>query len=246
MSRIFSPTKISQFLMLLATSFFVAVASAQGAPREIVPIDPPQPTPNDGKIEVLEFFSYGCIHCANLEPPLESWAAKLPPDVKFVRVPSGLNLMGVDEISVFHTLEAMGELERLHKKIFEALHNERVMLGHKPTFLKWIEKQGISPQKYETVEKSFSVQTKVMRGRNLMSQYKVNSTPVVVVDGRTQVVQIGGASNMLATIDGLINQARTSQAAKTAPSNAAPAKATPAKAAPAKPVPAKPAPAPAK
>jgi protein dithiol oxidoreductase (disulfide-forming) len=240
MSRFFQSRTISQLFMMLAATLFVTFANAQ-APREITPVDPPQPTANDGTVEVLEFFSYGCIHCANLEPALAEWKKKLPPHVRFRAVPSGINLMGVDEISLFHTLEAMGKLDDLHKKIFEALHNERIMLGHKPTLLKWLDKQGVNPAQYETVEKSFTVNTRVMAGRRLMSQYKVTSTPVIVVDGRFQVVQIGGAINMLATVDRLIAEARarnSSSAASAAP--AAPAqRPAAAKAAPAKPAPAK-------
>ncbi len=220
MSRFFKPTMLSKFFVLLTSSVIAFTASAQSS-REVTPIDPPVLTPNDGMIEVLEFFSYGCIHCANLEPALEEWKKKLPPDVKFRAVPSGINLMGVEEISLYHTLEAMGQIERLNKKIFEALHNERVMLGSRPVLNKWLEKNGVNPAQFETVEKSFSVVSKVMRGRNLMSQYKVNSTPAIVVNGRNIVVQVGGASNILSTVDRLIAEARATNARSAAPAIAA-------------------------
>lgn len=242
MFRFTAHRTISQFFVALSTALLMSLATAQGS-REVTQMDAPQPTAKDGTIEVLEFFSYGCIHCANLEPALAEWKKKLPPDVKFRAVPSGINLMGVDEISLFHTLDAMGKLDELNKKIFEALHNERVMLGHKPTLLKWLEKQGVDIAKYEEIEKSFSVNTKVMSGRKLMSAYSITSTPVIVVDGRFQVVQFGGASNMLATVDRLIAEARVRNAAL-AP-NAAPVAAAakkPAQAAAKKPEPAKPAP----
>jgi len=215
------------FFALLVSSFVAVTASAQ-ASREVTPIDPPVLTPNDGTVEVLEFFSYGCIHCANLEPALAEWKRKLPPDVKFRAVPSGINLMGLDEVSLFYSLEAMGQLDRLHRRIFEALHNDRAMLGHRPTLLKWLEKQGVNPAQYESVEKSFSVNSKVMRGRNVMSQYKVTATPAIVVNGRFQVTQVGGASNMFATVDRLIAEARAANAP--APN----AKATPVKSPPVK------------
>lgn len=220
MSRFFNPAVMSKFLVLLASSFIAFTAGAQSS-REVTPIDPPVLTPNDGTIEVLEFFSYGCIHCANLEPALEEWKKKLPPDVKFRAVPSGINLMGVDEISLYHTLEAMGQLERLNKKIFEALHNERVMLGSRPVLNKWLEKNGVNPAQFETVEKSFSVVSKVMRGRNLMSQYKVNSVPAITVNGRNFVVQVGGVTSILSTVERLIAEARAANAKSVAPAVAA-------------------------
>ncbi len=214
MQRISNLNLFSRFSILLAASIVMTIgvvattASAQGAPKDVILLDPVQPTSNDGTIEVLEFFGYGCIHCANLEPPLETWAKKLPADVKFKRVPSGFGQMGIDDIALFHTLEAMGQIDRLHKKIFEAAHNERVMLGHKPTLLKWLEKQGVDPAQYESVERSFSVQSKIMRGRGLAAQYKITATPMIVVNGRFLTQQIGGASSFLATIDDLIAKSR--------------------------------------
>lgn len=221
-SSMFSRLQALLMSCALALALISTAAVAQGS-REVTLIDPPQPTPADGTIEVLEFFSYGCIHCANLEPPLEAWMKRLPPDVKFRRVPSGFNLGGLDEISVFHTLEAMGQLDRLHKKLFDALHTERAMLGHKPTFLKWLEKNGVDPKQYETVEKSFSVQTKVMRGRQLASQYKVTNTPTIVVGGRFALIQTGGAANFLAAVDRTIAQLRSQSAPRAATPSSRPA-----------------------
>jgi thiol:disulfide interchange protein DsbA len=209
-------------VLIAASTLFVTAAFAQ-APKEVMPIDPPQPTPNDGTVEVIEFFGYGCIHCANLEPALEAWVAKLPADVKFKRAPAGFNSGGVDDVPIYYTLEAMGEIPRLHKKIFEAIFNERVTLGHKPTLLKWLEKQGVDPKKYETVEASFSVASKIKRGRELAGLYKVTATPMIAVNGKFLAQQIGGANNFLATIDRLINEARQSNAPVRAPAAAKPA-----------------------
>jgi protein dithiol oxidoreductase (disulfide-forming) len=228
--RINTFSSLCRVVVGFAAALSVGFALAQGPAREVATIDPPQPTPNDGTIEILEFFDYGCIHCANLEPALEAWVKKLPADVTFKRVPAGFNSGGVDSIPIFYTLEAMGQGDKLHKKLFEAVFNERVMLGHKPTLLKWLEKQGVDPKQYEAVEKSFSVQSKIMRGRQLPGQYKVSATPMIVVAGRVTVQQIGPASNLFNTVDRLIAENRSRSApAKTTPAKAAPAKAPAAK-----------------
>lgn len=228
---------IQRTLLGAAAALLIGLASAQ-APKEVTPIDPAQPTPNDGTVEVLEFFDYGCIHCANLEPPLEAWAVKLPADVKFKRSPAGFGSGGVDSIPIYFTLEAMGQIDRLHKKLFEAVFNDRVMLGSKPVLLKWLEKQGVDPKQYESIEKSFSVDSKIKRARQLPGLYRVTATPMIAVNGRFVVQQVGGSAAFFGTIDRLIADAR---------GGAAPAKATPAahsKAAAAAPVAvAKPAPA---
>lgn len=229
-------------LALMATAVAAltigAAAAQQGAPRDgITRLDPPQPVDNDGKVEVLEFFAYGCIHCANLEPQLHTWSKKLPDDVKMMRVPANIPIRGVNSIPIYYTLEAMREIDRLHVKIFEAIHNENVNLGHKPTLLKWLEKQGIDPKKYEDVERSFSVQNRIKRAERMTTDYKLPATPVLVVNGKLLIEQIPSAPPVLQTVDRLIADARASSSANTKPAPAAkPAPATqpPAKTAPPK------------
>ncbi len=242
MTRNLSPIGIPRFFAVMAafslsiaavSTIFSTAVFAQGPAKEVVLLDPVQPTSNDGTIEVLEFFGYGCIHCANLEPALETWAKKLPPDVRLKRVPAGFNSSGVDDIPIFYTLEAMGQVDRLHKKLFEAIFNDRVMIAHKPTMLKWLEKQGVNPAQYESVERSFSVQSKIMRGRGLAGQYKITATPMIVVNGRFIVQQVGGA-NIFDTLDRLIAEQRALMKSPAAAAPKAAPKASPAKAAPAK------------
>lgn len=231
------------FALLAAYALSIAAVStalspgafAQGPVKEVVRLDPVQPTSNDGTIEVLEFFGYGCIHCANLEPALETWAKRQPADVRLKRIPAGFNSSGVDDIPIFYTLEAMGQVDRLHKKLFEAIFNDRVMIAHKPTMLKWLEKQGVDPAQYESVERSFSVQSKIMRGKGLAGQYKITATPMMVVNGRYIVQQVGGTS-IFDTLDRLIAEQRalmkpaTGGAPKAVPAKTAPGKTAPAKA----------------
>ena len=203
---------------------------AQGIPREAIPVNPPQPVDNDGKIEVLEFFAYGCIHCAALEPRLADWSAKLPPDVKVKRIPATYAARGIDSAPIFYTLEAMGVLEKLHQKLFDAANIENVMLGNPATFNKWFEKQGVDPKKYEEMLRSFSVQTKVNRARKINSDYRIESTPSLAVNGRHLLA--GGGEYVFANVDQLIAIARASNkptvtaapAVTVAPAAPAPAK----------------------
>ncbi|MBL8510264.1 MAG: thiol:disulfide interchange protein DsbA/DsbL, partial [Betaproteobacteria bacterium] len=108
---------MSKWLKILAATFvasFTLGAMAQ-APVEISTLSTPQPVDNDGKIEVLEFFAYGCIHCANLEPALEEWAKRQPADVKLKRVPAAFAIRGIDSVPIFYTLEAMGLQEKMQR-----------------------------------------------------------------------------------------------------------------------------------
>lgn len=229
-----NPKSISwiKSLLMVASISLAATALAQPQPSangrgEIVPLNPPQALENDGKIEVLEFFGYGCIHCANLEPKLEAWAKKQPADVKLKRVPIAFASRSIDSIPIFYTLEAMGLQEKLQQKIFDAANVENVILGNPATLNSWLEKQGVNTKKYEEIQKSFSVQNKIIRARKMTEDYKIQSTPSMVVNGRFVVTQNASAERLFANIDRLVIEARAANKAPALGSAGTPASATP-------------------
>src|SRR5581483_5982061 len=102
-------------------------AAAQGAPiasTQYVRLNQPAPVSGGGKIEVVEFFWYGCPHCNAFEPLLDAWIKKLPPDVVFRRVPVDFRAPMVLHQKVFYALEAMGQVEAMHRKVFYAIHHQ--------------------------------------------------------------------------------------------------------------------------
>lgn len=205
--------------MALLAAFVIGNATAQGGLPGVTPLNPPQLVDNDGKVEVLEFFAFGCIHCLHLEHKLVEWIARQPADVKVKRVPATYAVRGIDSIPIFYTLEAMGVEEKLHQKIFAAANVENVILGNPATLNKWLESQGVDAKKYEEVRSSFSVQNKINRARKMTGDYKVPGTPVFVVDGRYIVEQLvtgdAGADRMFANIDQLVAQTRERNKAAT-------------------------------
>ena len=199
----------------------IAVTASAQNPTEVVPLNPPQAVENDGKVEVLEFFSYACPHCAHLDPSLEAWIKRQPADVKVRRIPmDGINGFN-NGAALFYTLEAMGQLDRLHAKIFDAFHVEYLILANPAVLNKWLEKNGVDPRKFEEVQKSFSVDSKIKRARKMAVDYRISSVPTMVVNGRFQVVQLPeGPERLFRTLDRLINEARgpgKSGSASTAP-----------------------------
>lgn len=214
---------ISKCLKKIGVFLFAAVAfTAAYAQQGVTPINPPQPVENDGKVEVLEFFAYGCIHCANLEPSLEAWAKKQPPDVKFRRIPSPVAIMGIDSTVLYYSLEALGQIERLHPKIFEAIHLEKVTLGNPAVLNKWLEKNGVDPKKYEEAQKSFSVVTKAKRAVKMVEDYRINATPTMVVNGRFLLEQgTTGAQVLFSNVDQQIALARATLQTAAVPAAAA-------------------------
>ena len=209
---------MSNWLKKIGVFLFATLTFAMVHAQRVTPLNPPQLVENDGKIEVLEFFAYGCIHCANLEPSFDAWVKKQPADVKVKRIPSPVPIMGIDSTVIYYSLEALGQLERLHAKIFNAAHLEKVVLGNPAALNKWLEKNGVDPKKYEEVQKSFSVVTKVNRARKMVSDYKIEATPMIVVNGRFAVEQgNGGAEAMFASVEQLIAQTRATVKTSAAP-----------------------------
>jgi protein dithiol oxidoreductase (disulfide-forming) len=197
--------------LVMVVSATVATSAQSQQARDIVPLNPPQPVENDGKVEVLEFFAYGCPHCAALEPKLEAWSKKLPADVKLKRVPAAFAIRGIDTAPIFYTLEAMGLQEKLQQKIFDAANVQNVILGNPATLNSWLEKQGVDIKKYEDIQKSFSIQNKIARAKRMSVDYKIESVPTLVVNGRFAATTPHGPTGpeqLFANIDKLIADAR--------------------------------------
>ncbi|HSN21977.1 MAG TPA: thiol:disulfide interchange protein DsbA/DsbL [Usitatibacter sp.] len=193
------------FLMLLASAF---AANATAADYALV--SPPQPTESNGKIEVVEFFWYGCPHCYHLEPLVNEWLKKKPDDVVFKRVPAYPSESWGELARLFYTVEAMGLLPQLHEKIFDAIHKDHVNLANKKVRDQWLSQHGVDPAKYAQMEKSFTVATDVQRAKQMTVNYKVDSVPRLVVNGKyyTSGELAGSPERIFAVVDELVAKVR--------------------------------------
>ena len=199
-----------RILLFAALAAAPLAALAQRAGAEYAVLKPEQPVEAQGKIEVIEFFWYGCIHCYNLEPPLEAWLKRLPPDVQFRRVPAVFNERWGLDAGIFYALEALGLLEKLHAPLFDAIHRDRLRTDNQAAFEQWLQKQGADPKKVIEAVRSFGVQSKVNRARQLTAAYRIDGTPAMAVHGRYTVSaeQARSHQGMLATVDYLIDVTR--------------------------------------
>src|SRR6266581_456739 len=203
--------------------FLAFAAYAQGSPVEgvdYIELKPPQAVESPGKVEVLEFFWYRCPHCYSLEPDLEAWAKRLPRDVQFRRIPGILNdEWGVDA-RIFYTLEASGELGRLHRPLFDAVHPPGGFRLGGDAYAKWaadwLAKRKVDMAKYDAAFRSFTVETKLRRAKQMGIAYRLDGVPALTVQGRYVVVAATSPKAMLATTDFLIGEARK-QLAKAKP-----------------------------
>jgi len=204
---------LRQRLMLTAATFAFAAAGAL-AQQPWQQLTPAQPTEAGGKVEVIEFFWYGCPHCYSLEPAVVTWAKKAPADVVFKRVPALPSDSWGEGARMFYTLESMGKLEEFHQKVFDAIHKQNVNMSNKKMRDEWLQKNGIDPAKYAEVEKSFTVATKVNRAKQMTYAYRVESVPRVVVNGKYVVTaeQAGGVDRVFQIVDQLVGMARKEKA----------------------------------
>ena len=196
-------------VFIAAFTFATGAAWAQPAPAFTL-LNPPQPTDGGGKIEVIEFFWYGCPHCYAIEPAVSAWLKTAPKDVVFKRVPAYPSDAWGAMAVMYYTLEAMGLLDQYHAKVFDAMHKQNLNLANKTKRDEWLKANGIDPAKYAEVEKSFTVNTKIARARQMTQSYKVDTVPRFFVNGKYVISaeSAGGNDKIFPTIDQVIAAAR--------------------------------------
>jgi protein dithiol oxidoreductase (disulfide-forming) len=190
-------------------------ALAQDGPVEgthYVRLSQPAPTSAAGKIEVVEFFWYGCPHCNAFEPTLDAWSRKLPADVAFRRLPVALRDEWATHQRIFFALDAMGLVDTMHRKVFYAIHNDRMRLDTPAEISAFMVKNGVDGAKFLDNFNSFSAQTKARQANQLAAGYKIDGVPALGVQGRfyTAVSLAGSSERALSVADFLINRIRKS------------------------------------
>ncbi|MEY4737448.1 MAG: hypothetical protein RL302_1767 [Pseudomonadota bacterium] len=143
------------------------------------PVDAPT-----GKIEVVEFFWYSCPHCNAFEPTLDAWVKKLPKDVAFRRAPIAFREDFIPQQRLFYALDAMGLVDKLHAKVFAAIHVEKLNLAKADAIIEWVARQGVDKAKFIEQFNSFGAATKASRAAKLQNDYRVEGVPALGVAGK--------------------------------------------------------------
>ena len=205
-------------MLFVGTLAVLAFSSANSADlvegKQYTRLKSVQPAEKGKKIEVIEFFSYGCPHCNDLEPYLQSWAKTAPADVQFVRVPVMFQDRWKPLAKVYYTLEAMGEDLRLSPEVFKAIHVANLPLYQDKAFLDWVASKGVDRAKAAEIYSSFGVDSKLKRALVLAQEYNIQAVPTMIVDGKfvTSSDRIGGHAAVPAALDALIAKARAERA----------------------------------
>jgi protein dithiol oxidoreductase (disulfide-forming) len=213
-----SMRNLVRLLLPLAAVLFTAVALAGAVSaqemvegKQYVRIKNPAPVAAGKKIEVIEFFSYGCPHCADLEPVMQGWMKTVPADVQFVRVPVMFQDRWIVLAKVYYTLDALGVEQKLSPEVFAAIHRSGTNLASEKTFFDWAATKGLDRKKVEDMYNSFAIAGKMNRAKTEAQAYNVQSVPMIVVDGKfvTATDKVGTHEALPAAINALIAKART-------------------------------------
>lgn len=173
-----------------------------------IPITPPQPTSTKDKVEVVELFWYGCPHCYRLEPYVKRWLKKKPDNVKFVRMPGVLNPGWELLARAYYTAEILGIVDKVHSPIFDTIHGKRKRLNSEAAVMNLFKEYGVSEDDFKRTFRSFAVETKIRRARDMGRRYQAEGVPAIIVNGKYRVsaTTAGGAAKIFKVVDYLIKQ----------------------------------------
>jgi thiol:disulfide interchange protein DsbA len=207
-------TAALSFALIFAA--FGVTASAEPMEDVDYVLIPLQPGASGGRIEVIEFFYYGCDSCYRFEPMLSVWLNKPAPDVSFRRVPALRRMEWVPLTRLYFALEEAGALDRLHGEVYKAIHEKGINLGDSGELLKWAEMNELERASFGKILNSESMSAKVQKARDTTVAYGIRATPSIVVDGKylTSGGMLGSLDSLLPVVDGLIDKARRERAVK--------------------------------
>lgn len=194
---------ILSFLLMIASFQLSAAEFKDGVHYDTIT---PQKTDTGDKIEVLEFFWYGCPHCYTFEPYISAWKKNMPDNVEFVRVPAIFRPDWEIQARAYYALSSMGKIEDVHLKIFEAIHKNKQRLFTKDQLTAFLVKQGIDREEFLKQYDSFAVDGMVRKAKKKMTGYRITGVPTVAINGKytTSGSKAGSYENVIKIMDQLI------------------------------------------
>ncbi|MDM1486097.1 thiol:disulfide interchange protein DsbA/DsbL [Acinetobacter towneri] len=194
----------------LATAIFAISGSAMAANfvagKDYSVVANPGKVDVLGKIEVREFFWYGCGHCFTLEPYMQTWLRKLPKDVNFVRTPAAMNPVWEMNARGYYVSEALGVRKKTHLPLFHAIHDKGQQIFDQQSQAKFFVKYGVPEAKFNSMFNSFAITSKISQAKQLARQYQLTGVPAVVVNGK-YIVQ-GDNGKVIQVVNYLVDQER--------------------------------------
>ena len=197
--------KILPIVLLLFCSFL------QAEPKGYEIISPAQPTQHPDKIEVIEFFWYGCPHCYSFEPLLDKWSKNLPKNVEFIRQPAAFNELWSKHAKAYYTAEALGVVDKVHADLFDAIQNKKESLDTEEALAKFFLTHGVNETQFKEAYNSFVVDSKMRQAPLMAARYGITGVPAIIINGKykTNVTLAGSHEKMIEVMDQLIKQETT-------------------------------------
>ena len=198
--------KIAQFSLLIFLFSFSVLLKAEPAGYET--LSPAQPTHNPDKIEIIEFFWYGCPHCYSFEPLLEKWVKALPKNVEFIRQPAVFSELWGKHAKAYFTAEALGAVDKIHADFFDAIQNKKQNLETEDQLAKFFVEHGVNETEFRSTFNSFLVDSKMRQATATAGRYGITGVPAIIINGKfkTNGPLAGSHEKMLEVIDQLIKQ----------------------------------------
>jgi protein dithiol oxidoreductase (disulfide-forming) len=198
-------------ISIVAVAFLALSTSLQAniiAGHDYAVLGVPQRQENNGKIEVVEFFSWGCPHCYEFYPKLARWLATMPKDSSFKRVPVSIGHTEWEALAkAYYALQSTGDVDRLDSQIFEDIHKNHIWLNDEPSITAWVGKHGVDVAKFTAAYRSFGVNTSAGQAEQKAVDYLLPGVPTLAIAGKYTVS--GDQQKMLSTSDQLIAMERS-------------------------------------
>ena len=193
-------------LLLMSSSMVVAKDYDEGI--DYNKLAKQQTTDSGNKIEVLEFFWYGCPHCYQFEPTLSKWLKNKPANVSFIRIPAPLNPNWMVHTKAYYALELMGKGEDFHEDMFKAMHEKKMRLNTPVAIADFLATKGVDKKAFKDSFDSFAVEMRARKAMQLSRDYKLNGVPLLAVNGKYTVSasQAGGYKQMIDITSHLIKK----------------------------------------
>lgn len=197
--------KILPITLLLFSSFLRA------DPKGYEIISPAQPTQHPDKIEVIEFFWYGCPHCYSFEPLLDKWSKNLPKNVEFIRQPAAFNELWSKHAKAYYTAEALGIVDKVHADLFDAIQNKKESLDTEEALSKFFIAHGVNETQFKEAYNSFVVDSKMRQAPLMAARYGITGVPAIIINGKykTNGTLAGSHEKMIEVMNQLIKQENT-------------------------------------
>lgn len=204
--------KMIKSLFVAAALLIGSAASTAELGTDYKLLNPAQPTGAE-KIEVLEFFFYGCSHCFYLHPHMSSWEKTMPGDVELTYVPTIFRDSWEPMARTYYSLELLGQLHPLHDALYKAWNVDKTDLSDEARILDFVAPHGVDRAKFSATYNSFTMLSKVARAKQMIRSYGITGTPALIVDGKYLITGLQPADT-IRVLNEVIVMARKEKPAK--------------------------------